>query len=504
LAELKLDTWNKANRAYAIGGGAPINPEMDTMEERPQIETYGDKVYSSYSLYRAIKKDPKFWGPAVLRFKKLWEEWKQAEGLIDFTDLIEIGINTLDCPDGVQVVIADEAQDFSAMELDLLYKWGGQAGALMIAGDPYQSLYTWRGACPEVFLDQEVEPERRRVLHQSYRVSQAIHEVAFRWIKNLSCFDPTIEYKPTERPGEAYVLQAGTWRSPGPILDKVVEELVKDPTRRVMITGSCSYMLGPVVQALRERGIPFANPWRVKRGDWNPLGRLEGSSSTLSRILAFLRPCHGCHGVKGRRRWTFQDLDSWVELVKVSGVIQRGVRKELTQLAEEEKKEASEKGREPLPVHHTELEAIFEEEALEELQAILELTDRAALYGGGTPETWRLIEWLTKHLKSSKAQAASYPLRVIREYGGAILQEPPRLFVGTIHSFKGGEADSVYLFSDISRAAGIEWNDSAEHRDNVVRTFYVGFTRAKDRLVVCSPADPALAIPIDWLRLKTV
>jgi superfamily I DNA/RNA helicase len=68
--------------------------------------------------------------------------------------------------------------------------------------------------------------------------------------------------------------------------------------------------------------------------------------------------------------------------------------------------------------------------------------------------------------------------------------EAPRVVVGTIHSVKGGEADVVYLFPDLSRAGDAQYQRMGPPRDSVVRLFYVGMTRARHTLYICQPETP--------------
>ena len=53
---------------------------------------------------------------------------------------------------------------------------------------------------------------------------------------------------------------------------------------------------------------------------------------------------------------------------------------------------------------------------------------------------------------------------------------------------KGGEADVVYLFPDISPQSYEGIQRGVEGRDAVIRQFYVGMTRAREELVVCNAA----------------
>ena len=59
--------------------------------------------------------------------------------------------------------------------------------------------------------------------------------------------------------------------------------------------------------------------------------------------------------------------------------------------------------------------------------------------------------------------------------------------MGTIHSVKGGQADVVYLFPDLSRAGDEQYQCVGAARDAVVRLFYVGVTRARQTLYICQP-----------------
>ena len=62
----------------------------------------------------------------------------------------------------------------------------------------------------------------------------------------------------------------------------------------------------------------------------------------------------------------------------------------------------------------------------------------------------------------------------------------PRISVSTIHGSKGGEAENVVLFTDLSPAADAEMriNPNDTHR-----TFYVGVTRTKQNLYIVEADD---------------
>ena len=62
----------------------------------------------------------------------------------------------------------------------------------------------------------------------------------------------------------------------------------------------------------------------------------------------------------------------------------------------------------------------------------------------------------------------------------------PRITVSTIHGAKGGEADNVVLFTDLSPAADEAFRIG---NDDVHRVFYVAVTRAKQNLYIIEPED---------------
>jgi superfamily I DNA/RNA helicase len=69
------------------------------------------------------------------------------------------------------------------------------------------------------------------------------------------------------------------------------------------------------------------------------------------------------------------------------------------------------------------------------------------------------------------------------------LLETPQVVVGTIHSVKGGQADVVYLFPDLSQAGAAHYAHGGASRDSVILQFYVGATRARERLYICGRAS---------------
>ena len=78
----------------------------------------------------------------------------------------------------------------------------------------------------------------------------------------------------------------------------------------------------------------------------------------------------------------------------------------------------------------------------------------------------------------------AYITKLLRK--GEKFNGEPRIAVSTIHGSKGGEAENVVLFTDISPAADAEMRINA---DDIHRTFYVGVTRTKKNLYIVAAED---------------
>jgi superfamily I DNA/RNA helicase len=96
-----------------------------------------------------------------------------------------------------------------------------------------------------------------------------------------------------------------------------------------------------------------------------------------------------------------------------------------------------------------------------------------------------LLEWWRPRVKPDHSERVKYAVEVAARRGPAALLEAPKVVVGTIHSVKGGQADVVYLFPDLSRAGDAEYARGGTARDSIIRLFYVGATRAYERLCIC-------------------
>jgi superfamily I DNA/RNA helicase len=446
--------WNDYVRTNGLPEAWKIGKASDDLDNvKPSdvvLDTFGAaSKLEQLDLLRHREVPAERWPIGVQAFAKAWRAWKDEAELLDFTDLLEVcARETSYAPGHPEVLVGDEVQDWSRLETRLFRDvWGKAAQSVVMAGDPDQCLYEWRGSDPRIFLDSPVPEENRRVLGQSYRVPAAVHELATRWIGQIAERAP-VEYHARDFPGSVTSTR-GDWRSPELLLPELERWVAAG--KSVMILGSCDYMLAPTIATLRREGLPFWNPFRKKHGGWNPL-RLgsKRQRTAVYRLLAYLRP-----SMEGRD-WTGEEIRSWVELLKSDGLLHRGAKRKIEAFPDEWRS--------------IEFESLFRNPA-----------DALRAYDGE-------LDWLETNALPKSLQGLRFPLEVARKRGPEALEKDPPIVVGTIHSVKGGQADVVVLYPDLSRLGFEEWS-SRGGRSAIVRLFYVGMTRARESLVLASPAS---------------
>ena len=268
----------------------------------------------------------------------------------------------------------------------------------------HNCIYQWRGADPSAFTAARIPEENRWVLEQSYRVPEAVHAHAVRWVERIEGRE-RVEYHPRDHEGEVRNISA-SWSEPA--------EAVRDAERylqqgmSVMFLTSCSYMLKPLIRELREAGIPFHNPYRRRNGAWNPLQRRRGQTTTADRVLAFLQ-------MSLRGTWRAEDIVRWTEMAKVKGALATNGRKLVRNLTDTHD-ETVDGGY----VSWDDLYRVLTEEAIE-----------AGLTGN--------LEWFDQQMTATKRNAAMYPIAIARHRGPEHLSRPPRITLGTIHCSPGDE-----------------------------------------------------------------
>jgi len=475
VAESMIASWNEQNPEYKLDPAltkATVD-DVHPPDDMTSTQTQGGRLYQLYNALRMRMVPRTEWGGDIKHFAERWEAWKRDNDLMDFTDMLEWCIEgNVHAPGWPTAIVVDEAQDHGRLELELLWQWAQQAGTLILAGDPYQSLYEWRGATPRLL--QSIKPPHRRVLAQSYRVPKRVRDFALAWLQRTLSNYEAIDYRPRDG-DDGFITCAprcnlASWDA---VIELIEEKARTDET--VMIAATCGYMLNGLICRMRELGIPFSNPWRTHRGDWNPLAPRRGSLAEALKVFLSARP-------HMRSYWTHENLARALKPLKTSSILRRGQGKRLEDKATNEFLA-------DLPLDEKTLLDAFKPAMWRELIALF----RRFHHGERGP----LLMWWRERLKNAHTRHGAYLAAIVERYGPGQLSRPPSIYVGTVHSFKGAEASHVIVAPDLSLAGLNSWRGARALRDQVVRTFYVAFTRARKTLTVLAPMNRDRAVDVD-------
>lgn len=432
-----LEGWNEKHKIHSVAVDGVRN--LEDAQYAAYLDRAGPRL-AKYNFLRATGGRSYSDNSGFYRFVDLWTKYKLENGLYDFTDVLEIALKETDAPltDPLpKVIFVDEAQDMTHLEMSLVKKWAETAGRLVLVGDPNQNLYAFRGASAD-----NMPTPYHRVLPRSYRVNKR------GYIASRQILPPgsRVKYEPTEHEGSVDYLKEPLLAYQSRIVARVIEDVEKDNT--VMIVSPTAFMLNRVISQLKDEGVPFFNPFRVKQGSWNPLTLRGDGVSAAIRVGAFLA---GENGVT-----TGLELRQWVDVVKAQEVI----------IPEGRKTKAR-------------LDVFLDDQEIyaEELKSIL--TAKAF-------NAWRSADlaWLKEsQLKSGKLD---YAIHIAERSPDALLQTP-KVIVGTIHSVKGAECDSMYLMDGLAGSFKRDFGKSGEAQAAVRRMFYVGLTRHRTKLTIVAP-----------------
>lgn len=215
-----------------------------------------------------------------------FEGQKRALGQVDFTDMLLRALR-----DGTTqrraLLIVDEAQDLSPLQIALVRLWATNADQFVLAGDPDQGIFSFAGADGLYLTNLIRSGSTARSLQQSYRVPVAPHALARRVITmNRDRIDSP--YHPADRAGEVEVCRSvreAMWLAARLAVNGSVFVLARTCAR-----------LGEYATLLTEDGVPFVNergssPWAQKKLRTAMLAiidLLEGQRASKERLREFV------------------------------------------------------------------------------------------------------------------------------------------------------------------------------------------------------------------------
>ena len=380
---------------------------------------------------------------------RLWEKYKAEKHLSDFEDWI---YNAASCssfaglPYAISHLLIDEAQDCSPSEKRLIEAWSGGLEQLCIVGDPMQALYRFRGAEPMQFFSTD-----DIVLKQSYRLPGNPCDYA----KLLAKYCP--EYVPQEYRAKVQSRQGVVERLTIDGIIEIAEYAIKNKLD-AMFLATTSYGCDVYRNVFMDYGIPFKNEYRPRSKRWNPM---QTDAAALFKILLKLQPD------SKRRFWTVAQMKRILTPLQSVHCLP-GTIETMEKLCSTPKQVAE------FLVYNsfvsTEFKQLVQDAATGNLDFIDDYIDMMDFKFKGA------ARWLNYFVNVYRMEG---PGPFTPAMDGCVT-------VGTCHSVKGGEADIVVLSDAVTRS---QFNaEYAEYAD-LVRTFYVGATRTRDRLYLLDSGE---------------
>lgn len=186
--ERTIAKWSDLKTFCEVNGLEPPNMNDEDTIIGGQVST-GTAFFSTYSYLLNTFRKPNqyeecphaevFDGLKYEELHKAWDEYKVKHKLMDFSDmLVETVEHGLTVP--TTVLIVDEFQDISPLQLALIKQFSVGKESVYVAGDDDQALYGFQGADPRLML--EYDANTIEVLGNSYRCPEEVWEPSMQLI----------------------------------------------------------------------------------------------------------------------------------------------------------------------------------------------------------------------------------------------------------------------------------------------------------------------------------
>jgi len=396
-----------------------------------------------------------------------WRTYKGDNDVIGFADMLERVAQRSLLP-SVDYLIIDEFQDITTLQYDVYEEWKPHMKRVLIAGDDDQVVYAWQGADPDLLLEEEVTQDE--ILPNSYRLPSRILNVVNREVRHIEKRQEK-DLNPRKEGGRVEAVQNPSMFD----LARNVIGTVEQSEETVMVLFRARYQMFQFIDEFIDEGIPFSC--------------LTDQRMWTDRLKQYVS---AVEAVENEERLSVLEARRLADMLADSA-FGTGERDELFDALED-------------------IEESHDADDIAEIEIDPDIvTDHVPF----VPDPASAGDMLRKVTNFQERSVDAY---FNGEYRG---MESDRVRLGTIHSAKGREADHVFVGTDLTEKVveqmaatieqkGIEVHDCDEFTkhtspvptltDNERRVFYVGMSRARERLVLMENlVDGAPTLPIDVL-----
>ncbi|MFA1609986.1 UvrD-helicase domain-containing protein [Halobellus rubicundus] len=386
--------------------------------------------------------------PDVIR---AWRAYKGEHGLVGFADMLE-RVKQRSLVPHVDYLVIDEFQDITTLQYDVYEEWKPHMERVLIAGDDDQVVYAWQGADPNLLLDAERDEDE--VLPNSYRLPSRVLNVVNQEIRHIDKRQEK-DLKPRKEGGVVEGIDSPSMLDLARNVRYTIEQGDDDET--IMVLFRARYQLFQFIDEFLPLGMPFS--------------ALTDQRMWTDRLTQYVR------GIEALDR--DEPLDG-LQARRLADMLQDSA------FGTNDRDELFDR-----------IDDLKEEAGVEDLTEMTVDPDVINEFAPFAPDADSAGDMLRKVTSFQRNSVEAY---FDGEYRG---MDPNRVRIGTIHSAKGREADHVFVATDLTEkvveqmaasvddeeVAGVEEFTSSTDpvpilTDNERRVFYVGMSRARERLVL--------------------
>ncbi|WP_096390380.1 UvrD-helicase domain-containing protein [Halopenitus persicus] len=435
----------RTNRDVADWYDVPFQWDVEEVRLPPEIDPNaqeGNKYTPTWSA-----DDDRIDVPETIR---AWRAYKGDHELVGFADMLERVAQRSLVPN-VDYLVIDEFQDITTLQYDVFEEWLPHVETALIAGDDDQVVYAWQGADPDLLLDTDVDEDV--VLPNSYRLPSRILNVVNAEIRHIDKRQEK-DLRPRKEGGVVEAIESPSMLE----LVRNVRYTIDDDDGSVMCLFRARYQMFDFIDEFIDHGIPFK--------------LLTDGRMWTDRLTDYVRA-----------------VEKYNDDEPVSGLEAR----RLADMLQESTFGTNE--RDDFYDYLDDREEAADADDITQLEIAPETI---AEYAPFMPDRASASDMVRK--------VTSFQRNSVEAYFDGDYQDvaPNRIRIGTIHSAKGREADHVFVSTDLTEkvveqlAASVEDPTDVEGveeftkstspvpvlTDNERRVFYVGMSRARERLVV--------------------